>query len=184
MKTFLSQMPSYKDFYSGKHTLEIGYPWIAFGAILALERILGGKTTRRTFNILELGSGGSTVFLSRRCKNLLSLEHNKDWYEKVKEALPVPNNVNLVCKPVKELEKLIKKQDDGYFDLVFVDSGYSYEARNLLMNVSINKIKKLGWLLIDNYLFCNRFDYTGFDVYTYDMFQYSGRGTKLCKKLW
>lgn len=43
--------------------------------------------------MLEFGSGGSTKHISNIVKNLYSLEHDKKWFEKVKEA--VSDNVDL-----------------------------------------------------------------------------------------
>jgi len=40
--------------------------------------------TRNTV-MLEYGSGGSTLFFSKYVKEYYSIEHNKDWYSKVKK---------------------------------------------------------------------------------------------------
>ena len=184
MRTFLTEMPVHNDFLAGRFTLEMGYPWITHGAILALERILK-RREKGEFKILEMGSGGSTIYFSKRCKTLLSLEHNKKWYEKVKKALPKPSNVELIYNSVRKLNDVIKQQEDGYFDIVFSDFGYSYEARMTLLKTSLIKLKRFGWLVVDNYLLCDRdIDLGAFDVYTFDMFQYSGRGTRIYKKLY
>ena len=85
MKTIITDIPDYKTFYKGQKTLEIGYPWITFGAIMALEKILADSKGR--FNILEMGSGGSTLFFQNRCASLVSFEDDPQWVEKVKEKI-------------------------------------------------------------------------------------------------
>ena len=170
-----------RTFIKGKQTLEIGYPWLTFGAIMALEQILhSGKSY---FKILEMGSGGSTVFFSQRCAELLTLEHNPGWYKKVFETVKPTAQFQFFCLPVPKLLELIKSKPDGYFDLILADSGSSYRERQDMMDASVPKLKRGGWLIIDNYANLH-FDYaTGWDVYTFDMFRYSGRGTRLCKKI-
>lgn len=39
-------------------------------------------------NILEYGSGDSTIMISRICPRLVSIEHDQNWYEKIKPNLP------------------------------------------------------------------------------------------------
>ena len=182
MKTIINEIPSHSQFYKGEKGLEVGYPWLTLGAIYSLERILG---RRKTLRVLELGGGGSTVFFSRRAKKVITLEHNPDWVDRIKEALPTPSNVKIVQDTEEKLLDYVEKRPDGYYDIVLVDSGPNYVSRAKMLKASAIKVKRYGWLIIDNYANCDRnFDYTGFDVFTFDMFQYSGRGTRLCKKLY
>jgi hypothetical protein len=62
-------------------------PWITFCAIDFLNRLdLTGK------KVFEYGSGGSTLYwLSRGC-TVVSVEHDKNWYEKIKAV--IKNNEN------------------------------------------------------------------------------------------
>lgn len=45
--------------------------------------------------MLEWGSGGSTLELSKHVKKYYSIEHDKVWYEKIKNILVANNNVSL-----------------------------------------------------------------------------------------
>lgn len=179
MKTIVTDIPDYRTFYTGKRTLELGYPWLTFGAIMAIEQIL--RSGKDYFRILEMGSGGSTIFFSKRCKYLLSLEHDLNWASAV--GLFSMPNVKQICDSIPGLLKIIQEQKDGDFDLILADGGSSYRERKMLMDAAIPKLKKGGWLVIDNYMLCPMDYTTGWDVYTFDMFRYSGRGTRLCKKL-
>ena len=182
MKTIITEIPDYRTFLRGEKSLEIGYPWLTFGAILALEKIL--KDSRGKFNVLECGSGGSTLFFEKRCKQVLSLEHNTVWTEMVKDKLK-RGNVELVCFSNRRLRKIIRKQKDGCFDLILIDNGSgakTYVHRQSMLDDCQSKLKIGGWLVIDNYSRLN-FDYSNYKVYTFDMFRYSGTGTKICKRL-
>jgi len=184
MKTIINEIPSHKEFYKGEKGLEVGYPWFTLGAIYSLERILG---RRKTLSVLELGSGGSTVFFSKRAKSVIALEHDPKWYRKLKGVLSKDSNVTLVSDTEDNLLKYVNDRPnwDGFFDIVSVDSGPDYVSRAKFLKASAIKVKKDGWLVLDNYANFDRdFDYTGFDVFTFDMFQYSGRGTRICKKLY
>jgi len=183
MKTIVTQIPNLRDFYKGRKTLEVGYPWLTFGSIMALEKIL--KDSRYGFNILEMGSGGSTLFFEQRCASLWSLENDRLWAEMVEEKLTT-DKVDLTCARVNKLIRKVEAAPDNSFDLILVDScsgGATYANRQRMLDASIPKLKKGGWMVLDNYEHLD-FDYAKYDTYTFDMFHYSGRGTKLCKKLY
>ena len=44
---------------------------------------------KKDTKILEFGSGYSTLFYQKYSDNLISIEHNNDWYNKI---LPLINN--------------------------------------------------------------------------------------------
>lgn len=57
-------------------------PWIAFAAKNFLDNIL-----HKDMTVYEYGSGGSTLYFAKRVKEVISTEHNKEWYEKVLEEI-------------------------------------------------------------------------------------------------
>ena len=48
---------------------------------------------KSTDNMLEFGSGGSTLEFSKYVKNYYSVEFNKEWYKKIGDAI-ITNNLN------------------------------------------------------------------------------------------
>ena len=182
MRTILSTMPRYNNSLRGKGTLEVGYPWLTLGAIVALERLVNSQ-----MNILEFGSGGSTLFFSRRCKSVKSYEMNEAWYQKVKETLPSPTNVTIIFGTALEIREALIKEPFEYYDLILADSGPSYDDRLDFANDSIPKLKVGGYLVIDNYdkKEMKQFNYQNWDVYTFDAMhpRYQGKGTRICIKL-
>lgn len=76
--------------WSGRSPLDVGLPWIAFSAIRFLERYL-----RADMNVCEFGAGGSTRFFSRRCRSVLSIEHDARWIERVRQVLDADGAANV-----------------------------------------------------------------------------------------
>ena len=64
------------------NALDDGRPWVAFSAIRFLEQVIGPQS-----RVFEYGSGGSTLFFSRRARQAVSVEHQSDWYARVAAAL-------------------------------------------------------------------------------------------------
>jgi len=141
-------------------------PWMTYKTISWLENKL-----KKNSKIFEWGSGGSTIFFSRRSKTVVSVEHNESWYSKLNTKIKAQrfNNVNyFLIKPRKILgfnksiylssdesyrnmsfEKYcskIKDYNDNYFDFVVVDG----RARVGCLINSLNKVKPGGYILFDN----------------------------------
>jgi hypothetical protein len=70
------------NYWEGQNTLELEYPWLTPESAQVLVYFLKEHHT-----VLEFGSGGSTLFFSKRVKNVLSLETMPTWYEKVQKKL-------------------------------------------------------------------------------------------------
>ncbi len=182
MKTIINELPNRRNYLHGRYTVEIGYPWFSYGAIMAIE-----EQVKPEHNVLELGSGGSTIFFSKRCESVKSYETSPSWEQKVKLALPNPPNVSLVCGSPDELIGIVKKEPEMYYDWLIVDSaaiGRRHRFRLRMMIESVSKLKTGGFMVVDNYddKYLNTFDYSKWKVYTFDDLRYGGMGTKICIK--
>jgi predicted O-methyltransferase YrrM len=161
------------------YTLEIGYPWVTFGAIIALEAIVN-----KEMRVLEFGCGGSTIFWARNCKSVKSYESNPEWYRDVSQKTANMENVEIIlCR--EHMGITLKTEPDSYYDLVFVDSDPKAARRSTLARLAVSKIKPGGWLVVDNYLKFGMgdFDYSKFYVYSFDEFHFAGQGTRICRKI-
>lgn len=178
MKTIISQVPPRNSFFRGEKTLEIGYPWLSFGAIIALEGIIN-----KQLRVLEFGSGGSTIFWAKNCKSVKSFETNPVWFKAVNEKIKEFNNVELKLANETEILEAIRGDADRYYDIVLVDSYPGDVKRILLANAVLPKIKANGYLILDNYgkFGMENFVYPKCEIYTFDEFGYSGRGTRICQ---
>ncbi|BFM39484.1 hypothetical protein [Synechocystis sp. LKSZ1] len=100
--------PKWRTNLNGKsNPLKDEQPWITFLAIDFLE-----KNLNKDMRVYEYGMGGSTLFFAKRVKEIISVEHDKKWF-------------NLV-------EENIKKK--GYSNW----KGYLIEAETSVKNVDIN----------------------------------------------
>ena len=185
MKTIINDISSRQDFFNGRGLFELGCAWLSFGAIMALEHILN-----KEMKVLELGGGGSTVFFANRCKFVKTIETSAEWMEKLEERTRDYNNVELHYRNEQEAVEEIKSEEDESYDVILIDTGAVPNKprpnRLLLAQTAVPKLKKGGYLILDNYLkFGNQnFPYNeGWEVYSFDDFGYSGRGTRILRKL-
>lgn len=156
-------------------------PWLTFGAINLLNAIeLESK------NIFEWGSGGSTLYWLKRGANVVSIEHDQEWYNKVKSNLITNEKIDyqLIKPEYNEFSKsidyshpdnyissespeynfnkyvsYIDKFEDEYFDVILIDG----RARPSCIKHAVDKLKCDGILIIDNsdrdYYFTNTIQY-------------------------
>lgn len=145
--------------------LEEEIPWTTYESIEWLS-----KTINNEMNIFEWGSGGSTLFFSRRAKQIVTIEHNPTWYNTVTETI-LKRNINnvdiqlVVGQSPKADEKMysstdadsvglsfykyvsaIDKYPDNFFDVILVDG----RSRRHCINHGITKLKLNGFLVLDN----------------------------------
>ncbi|HTI90994.1 MAG TPA: hypothetical protein VL727_10425, partial [Puia sp.] len=147
-------------------------PWITFSAIDHLKKIVRPEMT-----VFEYGSGGSTLFWASRVKKIISVEHDKGWFERMRREMSdaVAAKVQyLLIEPVKDAHfgtknfenpddyissgehfagknfeayvKSIDRYPDSHFDIIVVDG----RARPSCIKHSIPKLKRDGWLVVDN----------------------------------
>lgn len=140
-------------------------PWIPFRAIGKLRRLLNPRM--RAF---EWGSGGSTLFLSRRVSEVVSVEHDPTWYAVVAERLRAAGLSNCQYQLIppsparaegtpfgsgqrgcthldfEAYVRAIERHPDGYFDLVMIDG----RARIACLNAAWSKVRVGGLILLDN----------------------------------
>jgi len=70
--------------------------------------------------IAEFGSGSSTLWLAEKVKQVVAVEHNKEWYIYVKNM--VPSNCSLIFAAEDEdkyEQALLKYQK--HFDVIVID---------------------------------------------------------------
>ena len=89
-KLFLRSYPQYRKYGRqwlksrrlGANPLTLQLPWITYASIEFLS-----STAGRVDNVFEWGMGGSTLFLAKRCRKVISVEHNSRWFEMVRAAI-------------------------------------------------------------------------------------------------
>jgi predicted O-methyltransferase YrrM len=156
---------------SDRSALEAGVPWLAIEAIEWLDGYLDAQM--RAF---EWGSGGSTLFLARRVRALVTVEHDATWHDAVSRQLESAGFENcryLLREPVPETERrdasavpgAYASSDEGFagrsfreycaaidvypdesFDLVVVDG----RARPSCIWHARTKVRQGGVIIVDN----------------------------------
>jgi len=80
---FLSKYPEYsrynvqwlKSRNAESSPLSLQIPWVTYPSIDWLSAVI-----ERKHIVFEWGMGGSTVFLAKKCKKVISVEHNEEWF--------------------------------------------------------------------------------------------------------
>jgi predicted O-methyltransferase YrrM len=118
-------------------------PWMTRQAVAFLEAYLTGEEVG-----FEWGSGNGTLWLLRRSRRVVSVEHHRAWYERIREKLDRSGIVNSDYRFVDEADYLgtIDEFPDAHFDYVVVDGLFRDQA--LLR--SVPKLKPGGWVVFDN----------------------------------
>lgn len=89
-----------------------------------------------TYNVLEWGAGSSTIEISKKVKSILSMEHQKEWFDEISKN--IPSNVTLVLKEpnlpyveglhdgtYEEFEDYVNYPlNFGPFDVILIDGRY------------------------------------------------------------
>jgi predicted O-methyltransferase YrrM len=118
----------------------------------------------REIEMLEIGGGNSTIFLSKLVKRLVTIEHNLEWSKTIENEIKNFNvdwSLHVVepnwkqTHPFQPAEqgqfdnyvKFISTLDDNQFDVILVDG----RDRVRCVLQSIPKLKKDGVILIHDF---------------------------------
>jgi predicted O-methyltransferase YrrM len=111
-------------------------PW---WAPMMVEHV-GGILTP-LMSVFEYGSGASTIWLAGRCRSIISVEHDEDWYRAVASLLP--NNGHILLAPRPYAHVIERYQN---FDLIIVDG----RDRVQCVDASLPHLNPGGYLLLDD----------------------------------
>ena len=123
-------------------------PWIVPAAVSWL-----GRRTRRSWAVLELGSGRSTLWLARRAGTVVSFEDNEHWLARARELLELAGveNAELRPLPIERFVAEVAALEDERFDLVVVDFLESPDADRIgAVRAARPKVRPGGYLLLDD----------------------------------
>lgn len=116
-------------------------PWISYRAASKIEAVLD-----RDSNILEFGSGMSTVWFAKRFLQVHSIEHDPNWYHRVVDLLKRHglNNVQYELRASADYANL--SESSNTFDFCIVD------GINRLQCVEsvLPRIRPGGYIFLDN----------------------------------
>lgn len=116
-------------------------PWVTYSFIdFIKERI------NKTQHIFEYGSGSSTLFYAERAATVTSVEHDKNWFENVKNTSPA--NAEMIFCQLETNGEYAKKATllNKKFDIIIVDG----RDRVNCCKYSINALSPNGVLVLDD----------------------------------
>ena len=128
---------------------------------------------KNEYELFEYGCGASTIFFSQRVKNVISIEHDEIWVNKIRGSLDeqsidnvemkfIPPESSLDVKDTGDLNayastdykksfktyvKSIDSYPDDFFDFIVVDG----RSRACCLKHSQNKIKIGGHIILDDW---------------------------------
>ena len=117
-------------------------PWMTYPAVEFLK-----KRIQKNLSVFEYGCGASTLWWSSRVQEVISLEHDKGWYEKI--ARKVPGNVRLLHMELDyggNYSRKIREYGMERFDIVVIDGR---DRVNCMIN-SVDALKSSGIIILDN----------------------------------
>ena len=150
-------VPYLRFFMSAQTPLELELPWWSLSAIRELEKYLDPK-----HRVFEWGSGGSSVFLAKRCKELTTIEQDQHWFDQVEKIINDQQikNSRLLRRDINlENEKAFlsspyAKSLQTTFDVIIIDGEdhfgpeSSWSARESCFYLAEDWISKDGGLII------------------------------------
>ena len=160
---------------AGLAPLDLEMPWVTLMATNRLRQHLE-QTCAGAGRVFEYGSGGSSLFFLRRAAELVSVEHDPAWFERVRErasalgldtrglrlVLPEPGQGTSgdVADPdsyrsadpphagstFRAYASSIDAHPDAWFDVVIVDG----RSRPSCLRHALSKVRSGGLLVLDN----------------------------------
>lgn len=130
-------------------------PWFTYPAIEALMN--WDLSDKRVF---EYGSGYSTLFWAARAKEVVSVEHNRAWFEKILEL--APSNVRVILAPIDKQEHYhpspeLRAQFDAYagaidgrFQVIVIDGYARSRVRYQCAQRALQHLDSNGLVILDN----------------------------------
>ncbi len=118
-------------------------PWYTYPAIEFITQLDFSNKS-----LFEYGSGNSTLFWSRVCTSVTSVEHNPAWFDIVSASAPA--NCQLLLEP--DLDRYVDAIDrfpDG-FDIIVVDGYAEKRTRAKCAQKALAHLKRGGMIILDN----------------------------------
>lgn len=136
-----------EDYWTGTKCLEYEVPWQTPKSIYYLSNLCDQNDT-----VLDLGTGGSTLFYARRCKLVISIETDLKWFQTVRSLLNKKNILNVIYLYLphqKNIENLLESFTENLFNIASVDTVHKFNRSKFIDIVtSRNNIKTM---VLDNY---------------------------------
>ncbi len=95
-------------------------------------------------SVFEYGSGSSSVYWAKKAKSVYSVEHNREWYEKIRDAI-ADNQVIQLCENEAEYVNAITRVPEKV-DVIVIDGLYRQACAELVQDYLLDG----GIVILDN----------------------------------
>lgn len=145
--------------YDVVQLVRMDVPWWSFPAIRAVDQWLAQRNNVRAF---EYGSGASTAWLARRCRKVVSAEHDAGFMRVVATQVASENVELRLAEPAPSDHPLVRSGRNGYansdfsayvdaigddeYDLIIVDG----RARAACLERALGQLAQGGLIVFDN----------------------------------
>jgi hypothetical protein len=119
-KYYLEPLGYFNEHISDSNGNEL--PWFTYSSIIFLESII-----QKQWSVFEYGSGYSTAFWNRKCQKTVSVEHDENWFDILRQRN-------------REFEIHLVKEGADYQNKKVADLIASFEAKNFYLPLSPNKV--------------------------------------------
>jgi hypothetical protein len=163
---------------SKKEPLDLELPWLTVLAKNYVEQYLKGKE-KQNLKVFEYGSGGSSLFFLKYAEEVVSVEHNQAWFNKLSDRIKtketkawkghlikpevLDDSLLYTLDPAKPLDYFSSNTDysnatfKAYASFIdsFPDQSFDLvlidgRSRPSCIYHSMRKVKKGGLLVLDN----------------------------------
>lgn len=115
-------------------------PWLVNKAMPIIERHVHGA------RVFEYGAGMSTLWFAERAIEVISVESNPEWAQRLNAALTARGKPPVALVADADAYARYISRCDGVFDILLVDG----IARRKCVEEGVSKLKKGGLLILDN----------------------------------
>jgi len=179
-----------EDFVEGKNCLTNGVAWVVPEALYKMHDNINENDIA-----LEVGTGGSTIFLANRCKSVMAIETSEEWGGLVNRELGKKELTNVdynIIGKEEEIIEFIKNLSLNMVSIISVDTQGGYD-RSAILNAILSKGigENLKMVILDNYahegLFPDHYNKEVIDLPNWESFEFNherwaGDGTKIYLK--
>jgi hypothetical protein len=118
-------------------------PWYTYPAIEYLKQLDFSEA-----RVFEYGSGNSTLFWAAAARQVVSVEDDPGWYQKIRQALPSNCELTLETDLTRYVEAI--HVAGGEFDVIVVDGAARGGTRRRCALAALGHLRRGGMIILDN----------------------------------
>jgi hypothetical protein len=119
------------------------YPWYTYPALEYLKQLDFAEKS-----VFEYGCGHSTLFWGARAAQVVSVEHNEQWYQLVRSKLPA--NCTLMHEADSDAYAQAIARRGQQFDVIIIDGLVTGRTRLKCAHAAIPYLRDGGMIILDN----------------------------------